>query len=293
MKKNMFTLIGGDQRSIATANQLCRMGFDVQVFGFNTDVCFDSRVIHPATLKESMRDADYIILPLPALSEGELLNTPLYENTVYFHDLLPLVNKSQLVFGGKITPSMSALLQAQNITCYDYSQREEFSVLNAIPTAEGAISIALQELPYTLSGTRCLVTGFGRIGKVLCRALDGLGAKVTASARKYSDLAWIDACGYTSIHTKDLKKYIGQFQVILNTVPDLLFDRETLICACTDCLMIDLASKPGGIDFACAEKIGIKVIWALSLPGKTAPLTAGTIIGNTILNIIQELEVKV
>ncbi len=292
MKNSLFTLIGGDRRNVATANRLCSMGFDVRVFGFDTIVSFDSRVIRSATLEDAVCDADYIVLPLPVVTEGERLNTPLYENTVYFRDILPLLKENQIVFGGKMNPAMSALLHAQGITLYDYSQREEFSVSNAIPTAEGAISIALQELPYTLNGTPCLVTGFGRIGKVLCRALDGLGAKVTASARKYSDLAWIDACGYTPIHTKDLKKHIGQFQVVFNTVPDLLFDRETLSCALTDCLMIDLASKPGGIDFACAEKLGIKVIWALSLPGKTAPLTAGTIILNTILNIIHESEVK-
>ena len=47
----------------------------------------------------------------------------------------------------------------------------------------------------------------------------------------------------------------------------------------------------GGVDFEAAKEAGVKVIWALSLPGKTAPITAGKIIKDTILNILNELEV--
>ena len=52
--------------------------------------------------------------------------------------------------------------------------------------------------------------------------------------------------------------------------------------------MIDLASKPGGIDFESASKIGVRTLWLLSLPGKAAPTTAGITIGKTILNILEE-----
>ena len=56
-------------------------------------------------------------------------------------------------------------------------------------------------------------------------------------------------------------------------------------------LVIDLASKPGGVDFSAAKALGIKVIWALSLPGKVAPVTSGKIIKDTIMNIMTELGV--
>ena len=57
-------------------------------------------------------------------------------------------------------------------------------------------------------------------------------------------------------------------------------------------MIVDLASKPGGVDFEAARKMGIKVIWALSLPGKVAPDTAGDIIGKTIINILDEMEAR-
>ncbi|MFR2331473.1 MAG: hypothetical protein ACLS63_00345 [Flavonifractor plautii] len=57
------------------------------------------------------------------------------------------------------------------------------------------------------------------------------------------------------------------------------------------CLVIDLASKPGGVDFDAAARLGVKAFWALSLPGKVAPVTAGKSIKTTIYNILTELGV--
>ena len=53
-------------------------------------------------------------------------------------------------------------------------------------------------------------------------------------------------------------------------------------------LLIDLASKPGGVDIEEAGNAGVKTIWALSLPGKVAPISSGEIIARTILNILEE-----
>ena len=121
--------------------------------------------------------------------------------------------------------------------------------------------------------------------------LDGIGAKVTASARKCADLASISANSYEAIHTKDIKESISDFDVIVNTVPSCVLDRQTLEQVRSDSVIIDLASKPGGVDFEAAKELGLNVIWALSIPGKVAPITAGKIITDTILNIIGELGV--
>ena len=45
------------------------------------------------------------------------------------------------------------------------------------------------------------------------------------------------------------------------------------------------------MDFEKAKEYGVRVIWALSLPGKIAPITSGAIIKDTIMNIISELGV--
>ena len=93
------------------------------------------------------------------------------------------------------------------------------------------------------------------------------------------------------MHTGDLSGCAGDFDVIFNTVPAEVLDRNVLEQIPDDTLIIDLASKPGGVDFSAAKELGKKVIWALSLPGKTAPITSGRIIKETILNMLCEMEV--
>ena len=120
--------------------------------------------------------------------------------------------------------------------------------------------------------------------------LKALNCDTTASARRYSDLAWIEASGTKAIHTDKIASKIETFDVIFNTVPGLVLDENTLSKIKDDSLIIDLASVPGGVDLEAAKTLNKKVIWALSLPGKTAPISAGRIIKDTLVNILTELE---
>ena len=149
----------------------------------------------------------------------------------------------------------------------------------------------MEELPITLQDARVLVIGYGRLGKVLARQLHGLGARVTVAARNPADRAWVRAWGYGDVPSDHLAGHTGGFDLSCNTVPVCLLDREALSGVTPGCLVIDLASKPGGVDFAAAGELGVKVIWALSLPGKVAPVTAGKAIRSAIYNIMTELGV--
>ena len=153
---------------------------------------------------------------------------------------------------------------------------------NAVPTAEGAIQIAMEELPITIHGARALVIGYGRLGRALSQRLAGLGAKVSVAARKFADLAWAE---------RQLEGWLCCYDLVVNTVPARILSEEDLEDLRPGCLVIDLASKPGGVDLEAAARLGVKVIWALSLPGKVAPVTAGKSIKITIYNILHELGV--
>ena len=124
----------------------------------------------------------------------------------------------------------------------------------------------MEELPITLHGSNCLVLGFGRIGKLLSKALNGLGAITYVGARKFSDHAWIKGYCYNCIPLCDLDEKLSSYYVIFNTIPTTILDKEKLSKVSPDALIIDLASKPGGVDFETAAQLGLKVIWALSLP---------------------------
>ena len=279
-----ISVIGGDLRQLTLADALEADGNRVRVYGFDkAEECSKK-----AESLEAAAQSDMIILPLPVSHDQISLNAPFSTETIPLEELVVRLTPKQLIFGGKISSQLRERLSG--ITCYDYFEREELSVANAIPTAEGAIEIALSELPRTLHQSKCLVVGFGRIGKVLADRLRAFGAYVTVSARKYSDFAWIDAYGYQSVPTGAIRECAGEFDVIFNTVPHLLFGHDVLARLDPGCLLIDLASKPGGVDFTAAKELGVKVIWALSLPGKTAPITSGEMIKKTITNIMKEME---
>ena len=224
-----------------------------------------------------MKNADAFILPLPVTKDGITLNTPLSDKNISLDSFFQLA-ENKPVFCGMPLP-----FNRDNI--YDYSAREEFAAANAVPTSEGAIETAMLEYDGTINNSKCLVTGYGRIGRVLSDMLDGLGADVTVSARNLKDLEFIKAKGFHAIHTSDIK---GNFDIIFNTVPYRIFNAHILAKTAQNSLVIDLASMPGGVDFGAAERLHIKAVHALSLPGKVAPKASGIIIKNAVYNIIRE-----
>ena len=288
--KRSFAIIGGDMRQIRLANTLCEGGEKVSVYGFAPDTPH-LKITPAACVYDALKDASIVILPLPALAETECINAPFWNEKIEVRALIEQMTPKQILIGGKIDDSLKTLLDIRGIYYVDYFLREDFTVLNAALTAEGGISIALSETATTLTSCNCLVVGFGRIGKLLCHMLDGIGARVCACARKNEAFAWIDAYGYNKAHTDTLADIVKDYDIIFNTVPHKLITEDVLKNMRKDALIIDLASKPGGVDFNSAANLKINTIWALSLPGRTAPITAGDIIKQTIINICDELEV--
>lgn len=284
----VFAVLGGDLRQVHIANMLARQGYVVYALFFNDTIEFDERVLLPMQASDAIALSDVLILPMPVSTDNVHLNAAFCPHKVRLDDCLDAVQKNAVIFGGKIGPTLRELCVSRSLTVEDYLEREELAVRNAVPTAEGAIGIAMQELPTTLFGQRCLITGFGRISKVLLHLLTAMQANVTVAARKYSDLAWIEVYGGHAVHISELPQAIAQADVVFNTVPAHILDAEVLARLPKDALVIDLASSPGGVDFECAKRLGIKAIWALSLPGKVAPHTAGEIIKDTILNMLRE-----
>lgn len=289
--KKKFAIVGGDMRQCHLAELLVADGHEVCAFALEK-CTLNPEIVRPASLSALSERYDAVILPLPIESEPGVLNAPFAINSYLTRDIFSLFPVGQMVIGGKIEHNLFEKAGRSGIALFDYLEREEFSVSNAIPSAEGAIQIAMEELPITLHQANCLILGYGRIGKLLTHYLKAFGGKVTVSARKYSDLAWISAYGCNALNTLKLDGKLSDFDVIFNTVPAEVLNAKLLSELKESCLVLDLASKPGGIDFATAKKLGIKTIWALAIPAKAAPITAGKIIRETIYNIIDEWGVK-
>lgn len=233
--------------------------------------------------------ADCVVLPLPVSSGGGLLNAPLSRLSPPLTEILAPLSPGQMLCGGRVDPVTAALAAERGLTVRDYFAREELAVANAVPTAEGAIQIAMEQLPITIHGARVLVVGFGRVGRALAPRLQALGARVTVAARRYEQRSLAQSMGLGTERADRLPDWLCGYDLVVNTAPAQVLGVEELSALKEGALVIDLASKPGGVDMAGAAALGVRVVWALSLPGKVAPVSAGRYIMDTVYHIMEEL----
>ena len=178
-----------------------------------------------------------------------------------------------------------------NIELVDLLEIEELTILNAIPTVEGTVKIAINEREETIHESNVLVCGFGRIGKILCDRFSKLGANIYCTARKDTDFAWIREKRYIPLKYSELQNYLNKIDIAINTVPHIVLGKEQLDLLNKDTLIIDLASSPGGVDTIYAKEIGLNAITALGIPGKEMPKTAAKYIKKIIDNIINQKKI--
>ncbi len=285
-------VLGGDMRQYVLACGLAAEGFEVAAYGF--DLCDGSSCDTGAFATKcsspecAIRASSAVILPIPASSDNIILNCPLSSRGgVRICDILDKCS-GKLVIGGKLSPQIRAMCTERGIEYVDFYEREELQIANAVPTAEGAVETALRELSVTLFGADAVICGYGRIAKVLSPLLRAFGAKVTVVARRREPRAWCDALGFNSADMSELGDAVKNADVIFNTVPQTIITSDILKNMKKSTVIIDLASKPGGVDLESSKEHGIKTVWALALPGKTAPISAGRIILKTVLDILAE-----
>ena len=286
-QERTFWVVGGDLRQAHLAQLLAQDGHTVCTYALDqgAHAAQDAQTQFDLT---GIDQADCVIFPLPVCSAPGMLSTPLSEQKYPLAPILDLLTPGQLICGGRFDKETLHALSQRSMQAWDYFDREELIVANAVPTAEGAVQIAMEELPITIHHAHVLITGYGRVGKATAQRFAALGAKVTVAARSCEQLAWADACGLKAEHICRLPNILDSCDLIINTIPTTILCRDTLRTMRPDTLIIDLASKPGGTDMDAAAQLGRRVIWALSLPGKVAPITAGACIRDTIYNILRE-----
>ena len=284
-----FAIIGGDLRSVKLAEMLARDENKIYVYGLENaeDLKSKHNIIQCDTIKKAIEDVEIVIGPIPFSSNGNTVNAPFCDKEITIREMMHVINAKVLIAGG-IAPEVYNMANDEYIEIIDIMKREEFAVLNTVATAEGTIQIAIENTNKILHGSEVLILGFGRIGKVLARKLAGLSAKVTCAARKDEDLAWIQAYGHKATNINTIGENLKKYDLIINTVPHMILTEERLGNVKQECLLIDLASNPGGIDKKAVKDKKLKFVWALSLPGKVAPTTSAEFIKDTIYNIIKE-----
>ncbi|MCI8546925.1 MAG: dipicolinate synthase subunit DpsA [Clostridia bacterium] len=286
------SIIGGDLRIVNLIELLAKDDFLVYTYGLENseDLIECENVKKCASITELVGSSEIIIGPQPMMNDQENISAPFAEEKIPIDELISeMSNKNKIFLAGKISETVEEKLKEGNIKSIDLLKREELVVLNTIATAEGTIQLAMENTQKTIHGSNILIMGFGRVGKVLAKMLDGIGAKVSCEARKNSDIAWIKAYGYNPIHLSELDTVLGDYDIIINTIPFQILDENRLKYVKKECTILDLSSTPGGVDRNAARRMGLKLIWALSLPGKVAPMTSAEFIKETLHHILKEL----
>lgn len=284
-KTYRFSIIGGDMRNVKLAELLSEDGHEIHTFALDNTGKILQRC---SDLNETFALSDIVIGPMPFTSgDGNYLNAPFHPEKIEITCVADKIRETGfrgLLIGGRIP----FLLTNTGVQTADLLERDDLAVLNSIPTAEGALQIAMEELPYTIRGMKAVVCGMGRVGSTLARLLQRVGADVSVAARKSKDFAICEAEGLKHCTYTELRKILPEALLVYNTVPSMIFNRELLDCMNPETLLIDLASMPGGTDFEYAAIRRIRTIHALSLPGKVAPTGAAQIIQKVIYNILHE-----
>jgi len=285
LKGIKIAVLGGDERELEMLRLLATTGVQIKTLG-------DPGVKIPGIevkdrLSTVIDNVDVVIAPMTSTDEDDYLKATFVNKAVQLTEEFFAELKSETLFIiGVARGSINDYCSEYDISLIQLAKLDEVAILNAIPTAEGAIQIAMEESDITLHSNKSMVLGLGRVGLTQARMLAGLGSQVYGVARDAGDRARAKEMGITPVDFDELKEIISAIDFIFNTVPTLILDRELLTEVKADVLIIDLASAPGGVDFEVAKELGIKALLSLGLPGKVAPKTAGQILGEVIPRLI-------
>lgn len=174
-----------------------------------------------------------------------------------------------------------------NPAVINYFDDEEFLLKNAFLTAETATALAIVNSAGALAGSDVLILGYGRIAKGLLKYLSSFTSRITVcarskNARAEAQCSGAEVCGFENL--TDLKRY----DFVFNTIPFPVFTKNELSLLKKECVLIELASLPGGIDKHYAELSGLNYIAGGRLPARFAPQKAGILVAQAVDKTIRE-----
>lgn len=281
--------IGGDARQLEVIQKMLELDAAVTLVGFdNLQQSFYGAV--QAELSEDLlAKTDAVILPPVGTDDHGRVDSIFSTNELALTEShIASLPKHAKIYTGMAKTYLRERCSTHQIGLIEVFDRDDVAIYNSIPTAEGAIMIAIQNTDITIHGSTSMVLGFGRTGFTMARVLQGLGADVKVGVRRAEHFARAKEMGFKPFYTRDLYAEVGNIDLLFNTIPTMIVTAQVITNIPHSAFIIDLASKPGGVDFRFAEKRGVKAILAPGLPGIVAPKTAGRIIANTLSELLEE-----
>lgn len=264
MKGEKFLVVGKDKKMCACRDRIISKGYRCE--------CTDKQEVLSV-----IPDYRYIILPLPTLCDGFITGTK-----IEIKAFISALTDKQTVFFGNISDSIFPL------TAYSYYYNEAFLCANSCLTAQGVLRLILENVERDINLLSVAVLGYGRCGKEICRYLRNSGFSVTSFSRRTQTRLQAESNGVLSDDIKNITEKLYGFDIIVNTVPSNIIDKNSLAKFNDNSLYIETASKPFGFDVSEIDSCSFRYVSASGLPGRFTPISAGENIADTVLDIIKE-----
>ncbi len=216
---------------------------------------------------------------------------PVAQTAAYLKKAEGQLQAGEYVFGCNFPPEIVERKRKQGVFFIDYMKEEGAAYINAVATAEGAIAQALLSGKEVLFGKQMLVMGYGRCGQILSHRLKAMGGEVTVCEKDEEKLAMAYANGLKVLgaQEKPSAEFWAGFLYIFNTAPKLVLTAERLARVRRDAVIIDIASKPGGVDYAYCERNNLHATLCGGLPAKYAPKSAAELLLSVIESNLKEV----
>lgn len=270
MEKQTILLIS-DMRQVYLAEILTKRGNHVRCLDIRNQSTIKDQLMK---LKVFLNEADVLVLPIPVTKgiDKADLNEILNKN----------VKNDTIVMGGCFLPEQQKILSERGIRYLDFMEDAVVTEENAVATAEGAIAELVRNCPYNIEGSKIIVTGYGCCGKAIARKLGALGARVTILARRSEVRKQAKQDGFYAVDFAFGPEEAMGAVMLVNTVPAPVVTRLMIRELPRDAYILDIASHPGGTDFACAKESGITADLVLGIPGRFSPKASAYILARAM-----------
>ena len=272
-------IIGGDKRNLYMINSF--KDKDLDVTGFN--MIDDIGNIPFEDIDISLYDV--VIFPVDGIHKDCSITTKFNDEQIIIpSNFFSKTKKGVYIFSGINTPILQKMCKGLNyLKLLEY---DDVVKKNGILTAEGIIADLIYNTPYSIYDTKILVLGCGNIGKPLINYLNNMGSTVYVGVKEYKDYMEQNNSFFTN---KDIKDYLNIVDIVINTVPDRIIDKEILSEIKNKPYILDVSSVPYGIDYDEAKKMDLNIKQLPGIPGKVSPKSASLILSKKINNIVKEV----
>lgn len=277
-------ILGGDKRYYEIIKNFLNKGYNVDIVGYKKGIGKAKNINYEDV---NISKYDIIIFPIGGVKDNFIV---VGEDCFRVNpEFLKLAKDNCLIFSGINTPCLEQIKITSkkniNFLMNDIGVIKE----NVIPTVEGIIADIIINTDITINNSNIMVIGYGNVGSYLVKILKEMNAQLIVSIICENDEFLLKKNNIASVYSNDLnkmKKSLSNADVIINTAPSLVLDKEYIDSIQNNCYVLDVASYPHGINKQYLDEKGIKNKIYLGIPSDIAPKTAGKILSKKINSMV-------